>query len=50
MKSRASKARIEITGRMTPRGADRVAAIYAASVLVVAVGVVIYLLIRATSG
>ena len=49
MKGEISRAKIEITGRMTPRGADRVAAIYAASFLVIAIGIATYLLIRATS-
>lgn len=49
MNSGSSKARIEISGRMTSRGADRVATIYAASILVLSVGVVLLLLVRATT-
>ena len=46
MKSGLSKTKIEITGRMTPRGADRVGAINAVSFLVLVIGGIAYMLIN----
>ena len=46
MKSGISKTKIEITGRMTSRGADRVGVINAVSFLILVIGGIAYLLMN----